>query len=401
MDLKQKMNTLGCIFLVLTGLCLPLSIAGYNLTVGLLTLCVLLSGHWQEKWQLLKNQRTLWLLLLLVLMFAAGLFYSSADWPRRLYILKSYYKLLYIPFIVMLNPSMKWRLYALGAFVVANVFIAIVAIVQVVGHLKYAGDPTGIFHNHIGTSLELTMAMFICFMATLSCKKYRWLFFTLSILFLVVILFFNNGRTGLIALVLGFIYLTLRHSNWRAALAMLGFIILALFLIVKFDLGLGKYIKIAGDNGLKIASSVAQAGDYQTASSSTNIRVTFWRHSAHLIKAKPILGHGTGSFKNEYFKNFGYPAWGSVKAGQPNNTYLIIAVQLGLVGLLMYLAFLFSLWLDAKGKKRHVNTYELMLVGFAVGCLTESFVRLTVGGFFFVFLAGLIIVAKNQEKIST
>jgi O-antigen ligase len=130
------------------------------------------------------------------------------------------------------------------------------------------------------------------------------------------------------------------------------------------------------------------------------MRAQFFRNSIHLIKQKPLVGYGTGSFKNEYFKTFGYPAWGPVKPGQPNNSYFVITVQLGVVGLILYLLFLLSLWRDSIHPDHKTSANEVMLVGFTIGCLTESFVRLSVGGFFFVFLISLILITKNNAKKS-
>ena len=392
MQLTQKINTLGCIFFVLTALCLPLSIAGYNLTIALIVLCVLLSGNWQEKWSLIKSQRSLWLLLALLILFAIAMLYSSAEWSRRLYILKSYYKLLYIPFIVMLNPSRKWCNTALGAFVLANLVVALVAIAQVAAHLSYYTDPTGVFHNHIGGSMMLAMAAFICFIYGASSLKYKWPLLSLSLLFIATLFFFNVGKTGPLILLLGFIYIVFRKKDWKYTLSIMTLILIAFFIIVKFDIGLGKNLNLA------ISNSSSLLKNERNNATSTGMRSQFFRNSAHLIKQKPLVGYGTGSFKNEYFKAFGYPAWGPVKAGQPNNSYFVITIQLGLVGLTLYLLFLLSLWRDSLNSDKKTSANEIMLVGFAICCLTESFIRLSVGGFFFVFLISLILITKNHTK---
>ena len=63
--------------------------------------------------------------------------------------------------------------------------------------------------------------------------------------------------------------------------------------------------------------------------SSMGQRYTFWKYSLKLIAEKPLLGHGTGSFAKEYQR---------IAIGEqfitenPHNEFLMIGVQLGLLG---------------------------------------------------------------------
>jgi O-antigen ligase len=71
----------------------------------------------------------------------------------------------------------------------------------------------------------------------------------------------------------------------------------------------------------------------------------FWRYSLELITEKPLFGHGTGSFSKEYER---ITSTETMKAKNPHNEFLMISVQLGAVGLCIYLGFLASQYFLSK-----------------------------------------------------
>ena len=137
------------------------------------------------------------------------------------------------------------------------------------------------------------------------------------------------------------------------------------------------------------------------------LHLSFSKNTLTLIKEKPLLGYGTGSFKTVYYNRFGRPSvWGGAetpaKVGNPENTYLNIAFQLGVVGLCLYLYILFQLYRNAgcliNTGNREGLEYQSMLVVFMVASVADSFIQLSVGGFFFMWLSSLIITAYQQRK---
>jgi O-antigen ligase len=67
-------------------------------------------------------------------------------------------------------------------------------------------------------------------------------------------------------------------------------------------------------------------------------RLDFWRNSLVFIADAPVLGHGTGSIR-EQFRQLGSGRIGM--ATNPHNQALAIAIQLGLVGAIV----LFAMWI--------------------------------------------------------
>lgn len=74
---------------------------------------------------------------------------------------------------------------------------------------------------------------------------------------------------------------------------------------------------------------------------SIGLRITWAINSFELIKNNPILGVGTGDFPNEYKKIHHKISPQVADTTNPHNMYLLVAVQLGLVGLVSFLAIFY------------------------------------------------------------
>jgi len=81
---------------------------------------------------------------------------------------------------------------------------------------------------------------------------------------------------------------------------------------------------------------------------SINTRLLIWKTTFEMIKDRPILGSGIGSFKMnyldyqaEFLKDNSYYIKYSGKAGEAHNEYLQIGAELGIIGLGLFLAIIF------------------------------------------------------------
>ena len=81
--------------------------------------------------------------------------------------------------------------------------------------------------------------------------------------------------------------------------------------------------------------------DEDDSSTSMSKRLTFWKYTSGMIAEKPWFGYGTGSYAMEYKKVAPHT---NFMPGNPHNEFLMIFAQLGIGGLLLFLAFLASLY---------------------------------------------------------
>jgi O-antigen ligase len=379
---------IGLYFLVAFAFFIPLNIVGTNIAVSLTCLIILFSGRWAQKWAVLKHNKTLWFLGLFWLLIFIGLFYSPSPWHERLYDFRKMSKLLYIPFLLLLLPKAAWRRNIVYGFLGGA---SIVAIVGFYNHfIKHSGDPLSTFNQHIWAGFILAMAGVIVLCRCFS-EKYRWLWIIGFMLIVYLIFFLNIGRAGMLGLLIGSLYVLWRKLSLKTFSISLVLIILSLSVITGFKIGeLGNRLHRTGTNLVH---------RHQRPDTSIAVHTLFLTTGIKLILEKPFIGHGTGSFITVYHDKFGIPpGWGSDKLGNPENTYMNIGVQLGLVGLLLFFYILFRLYRDAGAIPGEGLEYQAMLVVFMACATADSFIKLSPGGFSFILLNLLILSAHHETK---
>jgi O-antigen ligase len=106
--------------------------------------------------------------------------------------------------------------------------------------------------------------------------------------------------------------------------------------------------------------------------SSSGLRMGFYKNCIQLIEKHPILGVGTGAFKSEYRDQIGNIE-GLQATSNPHNQYLLVGVETGLIGLFVFLGFLFSGWrISSRLTLENVYLTQGLVVLFSLGCLFNS-----------------------------
>lgn len=306
---------------------------------GLLGLFWLLSAQFMVlPGTLKKNPVAAWSLLLF-LCFIFGLCYSSATFGEAFSMLMKYRELLFIPVLISFLTTERYRCWAWKAFVISSVLILLISYLMYIGilDLNKLGDPS--FKSRITHSIFISFFAFFCAHKAYDGNRYAKVYWVLFILSVYNLFFIVEGRTGqLIAVSLVLLFGMQRFTKKVFLLTVLVMaILLALFLTFS-------------DKATRINEGIASTQAYlQSHTEKTEVsmgaRFTFWRDSLKLVAEKPLLGHGTGSFAKEYQR---ITRNEHLIAKNPHNEFLMIGVQLGLLGLLIYLGFLASQYYYAK-----------------------------------------------------
>jgi O-antigen ligase len=150
----------------------------------------------------------------------------------------------------------------------------------------------------------------------------------------------------------------------------------------------------------QVASEVTaySRGGAATEESSSGMRLKYWRHSLEAVAEKPLLGHGAGSWNNEYMRLKG--AWqpGVLYAvSDPHQIFLLWAVEGGLLGLCLLCAVLLALWRLAQsfGAPERLTMQTLMLGMVVAGLFNSVPFGIGLGDFFCVGLG--ILAAFRQD----
>jgi len=307
-----------------------------SIIVGLLWV---LSGRFMDLPRILKRYPVAAWALLLYGCFMVGLSYGSATEKDAFSMVSKYRELFFIPVLISFFTTERYRNWAWNGFIVASAIILLISYLMDFGVLALNANGDACLKSRITHSLFIAFFAFFCAHRIYDDKRHAKLYLTLLVLCIYNLFFVVEGRTGqliVVALVLLFA---------RQRLTIKGGVITVLVTAVLLAL----FINFS-DKAERISEGVANTQAYlqpvpEQTDSSMGQRYTFWNYSLKLMAEKPLLGHGTGSFAKEYQRI----AHGErIMTHNPHNEFLMIGVQLGLLGLLSYLGFLGSQYYCAK-----------------------------------------------------
>jgi O-antigen ligase len=131
------------------------------------------------------------------------------------------------------------------------------------------------------------------------------------------------------------------------------------------------------------------------ASTSSGVRLAFWRRAGQVIAQRPLAGAGVGSWSTEYdrLEREVNPDHENINPGSnPHQEYLLWGVQLGVPGLLLIAAFMLSVLRDTlKMETPYARAAQSALLALAVACLFNSTLYDGLIGDFFCVLIGLLL----------
>lgn len=142
-----------------------------------------------------------------------------------------------------------------------------------------------------------------------------------------------------------------------------------------------------------------------TKGGATYERVMLWKGAVNMIKVHPVLGFGV----NTYSRNFpDYRPEGYVDYRYTHNSYLQMGTEIGIVGVLIFLAFLLSLLRACvKGLSDMSDGIEKSLaaglvagiVAFALNCVVDThFYSVSLAVFFWMIMGLCYSLSNHAEK---
>jgi O-antigen ligase len=388
------------------GLCafLPLSIAG----IGVFKLLTILTALPVLVVALLKGRqlvalRTAPTVLALCMLgaLAASLTYTSVSITEALSVLTKYGKLLLIPAIALLIRSRAQAVTALRVYFCTQSFVLLTSWLLFAG-LKLPWVPTDRCTVAVVYSCYLDQAIltagFIAIAWHLRADfptRYGHHFaIATAALAALNLMFALPGRTGQVCLfaviAIGIWWTMPRRLRPLAVLAPVIAFGLAMTLSTQFNL---RYKAVFSE--VKVYQS--QNGGHQETSSGQ--RLNYWWKSIQAISEKPLLGHGVGSWQQQYWRlESSARSSNTASVRNPHQEYLFWGVQLGAVGVLLLAAWLGSFWWASRNfVPPEMRATVSLLVVFALACaLNSALYDGLVGDYFCTLLAVLLVLGRHS-----
>ncbi|GAB7539561.1 O-antigen ligase family protein [Burkholderia sp. 3C] len=251
-----------------------------------------------------------------------------------------------------------------------------------------------VFKNHIAAGMFGALLFYVAADMMLAARtaRARWLFGAIAALSLVNVFVMLQGRTGQVIALLLIAVIALRTLNvLRHRSPRLAALTAALIVIVAAAL-VGVACTMHGGRLMKVVTEV-QAYRQTDAITSTGLRLAWYQRAIGLYEERPLVGYGAGGLGFEFAK---LSAGKTLADGQltenPHNEYLLMAVQLGTLGVALFINLLVQVWRGSRAldaRSRHLLLAWLTI--FAIGSAANSLLLDFAEGHMFVLLAGILI----------
>ena len=387
-----------------------LSMVAISFAKLLLVVCglgVLLTPHRRpDASSPLEGMATPAAVLIALLAFALSLFWTIAPPEEALGSLAKYGKLLMILLMLIVIRDRREAGYALGAFALTQSFLLasswlLFAKLPVPwATSKMAATEFSVFSSYLDQGIISAVFAAVCWhlRALVPGRFGRHAAVFMAFAALANVLFVLSSRSGhvvAIALVSMAIIWELPKRYWAIAV------------LIPFLIAFGLYFSSS-----KVRDRLTQVGNeansYSTLvepATSSGIRLNLWRRALQTIEQHPLSGTGVGSWSTQFnrLQRAQNPAHVDINNnGNPHQEYLMWGVQLGVPGIVIFLAMLLSLYRDTlRMKKEEAHAARSVLAALAVVCLFNASVYDAQIGDFFCILIGLLLALGRRQTVST
>lgn len=403
-DLRKDFSSkLQCYALLLLGFSIPLNNICINISAGLLMLGWLLKGNYLLTFKGILKSPFLLSLILLFLLYAAGLLYTENS-KEGYFSLEKKYSLLIFPILIGANPKIflssddlkRILLY----FITSCFLVSAICLVRGIYFLIFEHTAEKLFYHALSEPFHLHAVYFSVYLA---CAVFflLWLFERNFpewnplkksaaiglIIFFSLVIFMLSARTVIVSYMLLLVgnvfYIFYKHSKIKlAALIVVVLMTAAGFVVWK--------VSFIHERFAEIAASKWYFSPEENNANGFTLRLVKWSCSLQGMKENLLSGVGTGDVQDYLqacYKDRNF--WGQVFQFNSHNQFLQTGLTIGIVGMFVLVYSLFAPLVSAYRKKKPAVFVFLLLIIFA--SMTESFLERQQGILFFCFFYSLLL----------
>ena len=399
---SNSIDNINSYLLMLTAFFLPLTVFGGNLFAVLIFLLWLVKADFKTDFYRLKDNKLVIAVFLYLLVHVVALLWT-ADIESGLWTLKKQLKFLFIPIFMLFVKREHVKYYILA-------FLASMSLSEIWSYgiffqllPLYGGatliDPIPLM-SHITYNPFLAIAIYLLSYYVLfdhSINRSKKVIYSFFIITMSINMFITGGRAGQVmyfAMLVVLIFQYFPKNAFKASSA-------SLFVLVITSSTFYLNSKIFSD---RVDSAVTELSDYKNHTySSTGMRISSAINSWSIIKEHPVIGVGTGDYKNEFIK-------ASIKNNlkledklvihNPHNMYVLILVQFGLLGLaaMLYL-FYAQIKIAINSNEEFVKKIGIALpLLYLLIMLSDSYLMVHMTGLLFIFISSFVYKDYEADK---
>ena len=388
------------VFFVVYALLLPFSNA-FSTHTGpyFLLLFWVLEGNFKSKMEKIRSERTIWFLLLFFIVNIVSMLWTN-NLVEGIYNLKFYFAITVVFVTFYTSLKERYALPVIVAFLLAMFISEIISYSIFFEWWSFKGVspnmPTPFMH-HVLYSIFLVVTIFILLGQILN-KHISLGLRILEVIFLLsstVNLFINGGRTGQLAFIFGLFVFVWFYFGAKVKYLFATFLILSSIFVIAYNFSPVFHTRVhqAVSDIKKI-----QNNDLRT---SWGSRIAMKIVSFDIIKEYPIYGVGIGDTKDMYtqavqkesLRKFAF----SNNPHHVHDQYLHITLQTGIVGLVLFLLFLWYLFRTELNNPLSKAALYAVLTVFIFAFFVDTPLRNYVCGLFAFVTAFLLNQAQSKK----
>lgn len=372
-NFRSNIHNINSFLFIGLGFFLPLSV---SIGTGLVILIILLwfiEGNFSNKLEIIKNNPITYAFLAFFLVHVLGLLWTeNLEWGLKI-VKKEWRILAFIILITIVKQQhIKYYIIAFLAAMSISELLSYGVWLEIIPPFKNATvyNPTP-FMSHISYNPFLALSIFVLiyllFFKNLNKNIVSKIISTFFLFTMSINVFITGGRAGqvgfFIMLALAFIFYF--KKNIKVAVLLTLFFLPSIFYLAYNTSDIfNNRVNEAKNNLVQLE---------ENRNTSVGQRITFAQNSLKIIKENPLLGVGTGDFKNEYEKiNEKYTP--EVKTpDQPHNMYTLVLVQTGILGLITLLSIFYMQFKVAFTKSHYKEIAIALPTLFLVIMLSDSY----------------------------
>ncbi len=329
-------------FAVLLAAALPWSTSLVAIFAVLWLLTLIPALDVKRFFQSLKRPASALPIVLFALAVIGTLWATDVPWAARLHGINPVAKLLAIPLLIYHFEKSERGFWVVVAFFGSCTLVMLTSWLMFIDpRMSFSSSrPIGVpVKNYIVQGQEFALCAFGGFGAAVYLWRGRQkvpavVLIVLGIGFLCNMAFVVSSRTVWVCVPFLLLVFALLHFNRRGVLIVLAIAVAA----VAVFWATSPYLRLRTSD---VAMEYEEYHD-SNASTSTGLRLEFWRKSLKFIKDAPLFGNGTGATKILFERDaIGRTGVSAEIIGNPHNQTLNVAVQWGLLGCIV----LYAMWL--------------------------------------------------------
>lgn len=382
----------------------------YNIFVWPFFLYSFFFNSFSEKWQLLKQRKEIWVIILFFLLNCISAFFSENQ-KEGISWVGLRLNLLVIPFAIgtlYIRQPLKERI--IFGFAFATACAAAGSFVWAVWRCIKNNDLSLLYNDNLSGVLNL-QSIYFAMLINIAIFSFIYLFLkndtllgkstlVYVLVLLIVVHFLLASRSAIIILysavfISGAFYMIRKKKILEGATLVLG-LLLGSFLLVKFFPKTINRFKELTYTGFDYHSTASESHYNGTLTpdqwNGANLRIAVWQCAWTVIKKNMLLGTGLGDKMDELKKQYAEKEFefGIKTNRNTHNNYLDVWLSLGVTGLIILVLGFFALPIIHAARDK--DWYGiLILVCFMLALFTENYMDRTLGntllGFFVAFIS--------------